>query len=166
MPVLILLAILAVPLIEIAVFIQVGQAIGVFATLVIIVLGTIVGVSIVKLQGLAVLTRAREQMDAGVVPDRELFDAVCLLLAGFLILLPGFVTDSLGVLLLLPPVRDLLRRAASGYVQRHGHVETRFEGDGRPRSSRTGVIEGEYEEVDEAPPSDERGGGQGPDRLP
>lgn len=159
MPVLILLAIIAIPLIEIAVFIQVGDAIGLMATLVAVVLGTMIGVAVVKQQGLAVLTRAQQQMDAGIVPDRELFDGVCLVFAGFLILLPGFVTDSVGVLLLLPPVRDLLRRGA-GRV-----VKVRQGASPQPRSSRGGVIEGEFEEIDESSPQDASSQDKDPRRL-
>ena len=160
MPILLLLAIIAVPLVEIAVFIQVGEAIGLMATLVAVVLGTMVGVAVVKQQGLAVLTRAQQQMDAGIVPDRELFDGVCLVIAGFLILLPGFVTDTLGVLLLLPPIRDLLRSGTGRFVK------VRRDGTPRRPSPGGGVIEGEFEEVDENAPRGEGPHDSDPRSLP
>jgi UPF0716 protein FxsA len=158
MGLLILAIILAIPLIEIAVFIEVGSAIGVAWTIAIIVLGTIIGVSLVRIQGFVTLTRARQQLDQGVLPGRELFDAVCLALAGILIFLPGFVTDILGVLLLLPPVRGLARRLAAAWLEKHGR-EVRVQRQGT-------VIEGEYEDLgsDENRPS-RNDRGAGPERL-
>ena len=107
---LILLALILVPLIEIGVFIEVGGAIGLWPTLALIVVTALLGTWQLQAQGLTTLNRAREQMDRGAMPARELFDGACLLIAGALLLVPGFVTDVLGALLFVPPVRDALRR--------------------------------------------------------
>jgi UPF0716 protein FxsA len=172
MPLLILLLIIiGLPLLEIAIFIQVGEAIGVTATLAAVVLGTIVGVTVVRAQGVGVFNRLRRQVNAGEPPERELFDAFCLLLAGFFILIPGFFTDTLGVLLLLPPVRGFLM----GGVAKVARQRAEARGQGHTRSYRTRegvVIEGEYEELDEGrgPSGDDKGSsgqdGPGPGRLP
>ncbi len=168
MPLLFLLVIIiGLPLLEIAIFIQVGEAIGVAATLAAVVLGTIVGVAVVRAQGIGVFNRLRQQVDSGQPPERELFDAACLLLAGFFVLIPGFFTDTLGVLLMLPPVRAFLMRHVAAHARSRGHAH------GQTRSYRTRegvVIEGEYEEVDgeEQPrePEKKDGPDQGPRRLP
>src|SRR5438552_7956144 len=98
-----------VPIVELAVIIQVGQAIGVVETLLVMVLVSIVGGWLVKREGIGVWRRAQRQLDTGVMPGRELVDGVLIMVAGALLLLPGFVSDCLGILLLLPPVRALVR---------------------------------------------------------
>ena len=92
-----------VPIVELAVIIQVGQAIGVVETLLLMVLVSIVGAWLVKREGIGVWRRAQRQLDTGVMPGRELVDGVLIMVAGALLLLPGFI------LLLLPPVRALVR---------------------------------------------------------
>ena len=109
LPVLIALFVL-VPIAEIAVLIQVGQQIGVLETLALMVAVSFVGAWLVKREGVGVWRRAQRQIDAGVVPGRELVDAALIMLAGALLLTPGFLSDCVGILLLLPPVRAGLRR--------------------------------------------------------
>jgi UPF0716 protein FxsA len=96
------------PLVEIAVFLQVVQWIGVLDTLAVMLVISLGGAWIVKRQGVGTLARMRAELDAGRIPAGPLVDAALLLLAGFLLLVPGFVTDGLGLLLLLPPVRALV----------------------------------------------------------
>jgi len=100
-----------VPIAELAVIIQVGHVIGVLDTLALLVLVSVTGAWLVKREGLAVLRRIQRQLDAGVVPGSELLDGALILLAGVLMLTPGFITDVVGILLLLPPVRAGVRRA-------------------------------------------------------
>src|SRR3546814_11363460 len=88
---------------------QVGSAIGVWPTIALTVATTLAGSLLLRAQGLATLLRARAQMDKGELPAREMFEGVCLVLAGGLLTVPGFVTDTLGLLLFIPPVRHLLR---------------------------------------------------------
>lgn len=120
----ILLAFIAIPLIEIAVFIEVGGFIGLWWTLAIVVGTAVGGTFILRRQGLSTLHRAQEQMAAGRMPLREVFDGLCLLVAGALLLTPGFVTDLTGALLLMPPVRLFLSRL----VARHIIADARFQG--------------------------------------
>lgn len=98
-----------VPIVELAVIIQVGQALGVVETLLLMVVVSVVGAWLVKREGIGVWRRAQRQLDTGVMPGRELVDGVLIMVAGALLLLPGFVSDCLGILLLLPPVRALVR---------------------------------------------------------
>jgi UPF0716 protein FxsA len=108
---LLFLLFLVLPIAELFVIIQVGHVVGLVDTLALLVLISVAGAWLVKREGLSVLRRARAQLDAGFVPGRELIDGSLILLAGALMLTPGFLTDVVGLLLLLPPVRAGLRAA-------------------------------------------------------
>ncbi|MDQ3571022.1 MAG: FxsA family protein [Actinomycetota bacterium] len=111
---------LVVPFVELFLIIQVGQAIGAPWTIAILILISVVGAWLVKREGVGVLRRARARMRSGEIPGTELTDGVFIVFAGALLLTPGFLTDVLGILLLLPPVRAGLRRAATrSYRRRH-----------------------------------------------
>jgi len=103
------LVFLVMPIVELAVIIQVGQSIGVLNTIGLLLLVSIVGSWLVKREGAGVWRRFRSQMESGHVPGKEVADGVLIMLAGALLISPGFVTDCLGVLLLLPPVRAAIR---------------------------------------------------------
>lgn len=102
------LVLLAVPLIEIAVFVLVGSQIGVLATIGLVIATAVAGSILLRIQGFGVLSRIRAKMESGGNPGRDLVDALMVMLAGILLLTPGFVTDSIGILLFLPPVRTLV----------------------------------------------------------
>ncbi|MEA2901850.1 MAG: protein FxsA [Actinomycetota bacterium] len=103
---------IVLPIIELAVIIQVGQAIGVFNTIAALLVVSFVGAWLVKREGLSVWRRFQQQVQMGVVPGREIGDGVLIMLAGALLISPGFVTDIVGIFLLLPPVRAAVRSAA------------------------------------------------------
>ena len=164
---LILLMVLFVgmPLLEIAVFIKVGSAIGVWATIALTVATTLAGSLLLRAQGLATLTSARAQMDKGELPAREMFDGLCVVLAGALLLVPGFVTDTLGLLLFIPPFRRLLRFIIARHVAaKAARGDVRIFVDGievGPRAGPGKVIDGDYEDLtaaddDSEPPHDQR----------
>jgi UPF0716 protein FxsA len=100
------LTLLALPLIEIAAFVLVGSRIGVLPTIGLVILSGIAGGILLRIQGFGILTKIRQQVEAGRDPGRELAHGVMILLAGILLLIPGFVTDILGILLFIPPIRD------------------------------------------------------------
>ncbi|MGY3870787.1 FxsA family protein [Aeromonas crassostreae] len=95
-------------LLELTVMIQVGTVIGALPTVVLIVLTAMVGSALVRRQGLKTLLEAQQRMQLGEMPARELLGGMLLALAGLLLIVPGFVTDLLGLLLLLPPLRGRL----------------------------------------------------------
>ena len=97
---------LAIPLCEIAVFVLVGSQIGVFPTLGLVVVTAIAGSIMLRIQGFGVLTRIRETMDQGGIPGRDLVHGLMIMVAGILLLTPGFVTDTLGLLLFIPALRE------------------------------------------------------------
>jgi UPF0716 protein FxsA len=103
---------------EIFVIAQVAHQLGVFTTLVLLVLFSVSGPWLVRRTGLGVWRRAQERLGQGDVPGREIVDGVLLLLAGVLLTVPGFITGVAGLLLLLPPVRSLVRVGAGGWLRR------------------------------------------------
>lgn len=166
MPFLILLLFIAVPIVEIAVFIEVGGWIGLWPTIGIVILTAILGTAMLRQQGLSTLFRLRQKLEKDRLPVQEVFDGLCLLIAGALLLTPGFVTDSIGFLLFVPPFRHWLGRLLAGWIVARGdiHVQTAGFGGGpdggpdggpgrRPSDGGT-VIDGEYDDVT---PTDERG---------
>lgn len=115
-PVLLVLLVV-VPLVELFVIIQVGQAIGPGWTVAALVAVSVAGAVLVKREGLRAWSRLREALGAGRLPAEEVTDGALLLLAGALLLAPGFVTDGVGLLLLLPPVRGALNRMLRNRVR-------------------------------------------------
>jgi UPF0716 protein FxsA len=112
---------IVVPIVELAVIIQVGQAIGALNTIALLILVGVVGAWLAKREGLAVYRRFRRQVEAGVVPGREIADGFMIMLAGAMLLTPGFVTDVLALLLLLPPVRAAIRSSVLHRITRRVH---------------------------------------------
>jgi UPF0716 protein FxsA len=109
---------IVVPVVELAVIIQVGHVIGAWNTIGLLLLLSLGGAWLVKREGLGVIRRFRRQLDDGVMPGREIADGVLIVIAGALLLTPGFVTDFFGLLLLLPPVRSAIRAALLHRVAR------------------------------------------------
>ncbi|MDQ3979711.1 MAG: FxsA family protein [Actinomycetota bacterium] len=118
MTALLVVVFLVVPIIELAVIIQVGQAVGVLNTIALLLLVSFVGAWLVKREGMGVWRRFRRQVDSGVIPARELADGVMIIFAGALLMTPGFVTDLLGLSLLLPPVRAAIRATTLARITR------------------------------------------------
>ncbi len=154
MPLLFLALFIGVPLIEIALFVEVGGWLGLWPTIAIVVLTAVIGTALLRRQGLATLRRAQTEMDAQRLPVRELFDGACLLVAGVLLLTPGFFTDAIGFILLVPPLRHIIGMWAWRGLQRRGavHVHAARFGTGGFESRGPGqpggpVIEGEYEDL-------------------
>lgn len=107
---LLLLLFVVVPLVELYVIIQVGQAIGALPTIALLVIDSILGSLLLRAQGRTVWRRFRAALAAGRPPARETVDGVLVIFGGTLMLAPGFVTDLFGILLLLPPSRAIARR--------------------------------------------------------
>ncbi len=106
----VVLLLLLWPIVEIAVFLQVVAWIGVLNTLALMVAISLCGAWMVKRQGIGTLARMRSELDDGRIPTGPMTDGGLLAVAGFLLLIPGFVTDVFGLALLVPPVRGGVRR--------------------------------------------------------
>ena len=170
---------LVIPITEIAVFILVGQWIGLWWTLAGILVTAIAGTILLRREGLRVLARIREETARGAVPGRALGEGAMLLVAGILLLTPGFVTDTIGFLLFVPGVRGtiwrvLAARLADAVVLRTAgmgggmgaNTGSHHAGFGPPsRSGQTGIVDldaDEFEDLTPDPRSPWRGGDTGP----
>lgn len=109
-----LLLFVSIPLVELYTLIKVGSVIGALPTIGLSLLTAALGAALVRIQGVSVLLRVRAMLERGETPAFELIDGALLLVCGFALLLPGFFTDAIGFLLLIPPLRHALIRR---YVQ-------------------------------------------------
>ncbi len=102
----------AVPIAELYVILQVGDAIGAVPTILILVADSLLGSALLRSQGRSVWRRFNEAIASGRMPHREVFDGVAVIFGGAFLITPGFITDVIGLLLLIPPTRALLQRFA------------------------------------------------------
>lgn len=147
---------LVVPLAEIATFVVVGGQIGVLPTIGLVLLTAISGSILLRIQGFGVMARIRATMDAGGIPGRDLLHGFMIMAAGLLLLTPGFITDTIGLLLFIPPVRDF----AWSLVRDRIVVATSTSYQGGPRGPRRDgrtidLDEDEFERESGKPPRDD-----------
>lgn len=142
---------LIVPLIEIALFIQIGGFIGLGWTLLVVVLTAVLGTILVRSQGIAVLENLRGSMEELKDPTEPLAHGAMILFSGALLLTPGFFTDAVGFALLVPGIRSSIIRAVGKRISVH---ELRY---GRPRqpNMEPEIIDAEFEDLDT--PGNEKG---------
>ena len=100
-----LLAFCLIPILELWLLIRIGSVLGASSTILLVLTTGVVGVTLARSQGLRVLIKAQEALDMGQPPSEALFDGVCILVGGLLLLTPGFLTDAVGFCLLLPSTR-------------------------------------------------------------
>ncbi len=144
---LLLILFVGVPLIELYTMIEIGGEIGAFPTVFLVVFTALLGGLLVRMQGLSTLMRVRATMERGEVPAIEMLEGVVLMIAGVSLLLPGFITDAVGFLLLIPPLRRWLVRRwlkASGRVDVHATIVGESRRVDRPR-----IIDAEYRRDDD-----------------
>lgn len=174
-----LLAFIAMPIIEIALLLRVGEAFGWLPTLLVVIITAVVGSAMLRQQGLATLNKARTRMDSGEMPAQQMLEGVLIMIGGVLLLTPGFVTDAFGFACLIPLTRQWMASRLSnrafvsfsagvgGGSRRAGSVgEQGFSPGGRPdypptgesttRGSSTGagtkkgdIIDGDFERIDD-----------------
>lgn len=111
------LILLAVPLVELYVIVQVAGGIGIIPTLALLIGMSIAGAWLLKQQGVAVWRKLQAASARGEIPAKEVVDGALILFGGALLLTPGFVTDIVGLALLLPPSRAVVRRAGGGFLK-------------------------------------------------
>jgi UPF0716 protein FxsA len=143
---------------EIAAFILVGEAIGVLPTLGLVILGIALGSFLLRRHSMATLLKVRADMEQGRTPAKPLAEGAVLTLASLMIILPGFVTDAVGLLLFLPPVRRVLWRAL------RGRAAWRTAATGPGSRPATTVVDLDSSDYRRAPTADDRA--ESPWRLP
>jgi UPF0716 protein FxsA len=155
-----LILLLLFPVLELYVFFKVSTAIGFFPALLLIIAGSALGVMVMRMAGFATALRTRASLQRGELPGEQMFHGLMLALAGGLLLVPGFVSDVLGLLLFLPVTRRLLGRTLRKRAEAHAVRQRAFADQAGPRSTahahiephRAGrqpdVIEGDFERRD------------------
>lgn len=142
---------IAIPLVEMFVLIKVGGVVGALPTIALVCITAAIGVSLIRMQGVAALRSAQAKLQVGDIPAQEVVDGVCLAIAGALLLTPGFVTDTIGFCLLFPPFRVLLLHNAvkkghfTPFSSSRASSFTRPDQDSADNSK---TIEGEYRRED------------------
>jgi len=157
-------ALLALPFAELALLIKTGQTIGWWPTLALLLGAAVLGAAIVARQGLAVARRVQEAVARGRPPVGPVLDGAFMLLAGTLLIAPGFITDAIGLALLVAPIRHRVARAVvrrlleRGYLELGAHAARKRgqAGTTGPSPSAAGgaegpLIEGEFERLGEQP---------------
>ncbi|GMQ75180.1 MAG: membrane protein FxsA [Gammaproteobacteria bacterium] len=139
-----LLLFFSVPLLEIVVLLEVGGVVGVLPTIALVVLTAVIGAGLIRAQGLATLGRVQQELARGELPAVGIIEAALLLVAGALLLTPGFVTDTIGFLILVPPLR---RRVIRSFLARRVAAVSVAAGQDGARGPR--VIEGEFRREDD-----------------
>ena len=138
------LILIIVPIIEIALFVQIGGAIGLSWTLLIILATAMLGARAIRRQGIEALVRAQAQMEKGQPPMGEIVHGVLILMAGIFLLTPGFMTDTLGFLLLFPAARVFVLELAASFIlpKMFSGISARRRGAKEPTNAKT--IDGDY----------------------
>ncbi len=113
-----------IPLIELVILIKVGSYIGLWPTILIVVLTGIVGASLARYQGFIIVNKIRSDVSSGRVPARELIDGLLVLIGGIVLLTPGFLTDICGFILLIPLTRNLIKGIVRKHFERMANYRT------------------------------------------
>jgi len=137
---------LLIPLVEIYFLIKVGNVIGAVPTIALVVFTALLGAMLLRFQGLATLTRSQRVLAQGQLPALEMLEGVLLVFAGALLLTPGFVTDTIGFALLLPPLRRALIR---WFLTKSEFRVQQFGDASKPHRPSHHTIEGEYHRDDD-----------------
>lgn len=141
-----------VPLAELYVIFQVGEAIGAVPTILLLAADSLLGAWLMKSQGRAVWRRFNAALAEGRAPTREVFDGVFVIFGGAFLITPGFITDVIGFFLLVPPTRALIRRALSKRLLERGTIRVARAAQGRPRPGSDWDVEGTATEYDKEAP--------------
>ena len=139
---LLLLLFLAVPLAEILVIVEVAQRTGIIETIALLLIVSILGAWLVKSEGMGVIRKIQFQLIQGQIPNKELLDGGLILIAGVLMLTPGFITDVFGLLLLFPLTRPIIRRLFFKRIVNQPFSSTQSDSKQSPFNFRTGSFFG------------------------
>ncbi|WP_380055906.1 FxsA family protein [Falsihalocynthiibacter sp. SS001] len=143
-----LIAFIAVPIIEIALFLEVGGMIGTWPTIGIVLLTAVVGSYMMRIQGALAMSSLQASFNEMRDPTVPIASGAMILLAGALLVTPGFFTDTLGLLLLVPPFRNLVIKFAKSRMKVQTYQSSSFSTHQRYSADDDGVIDGDYARVD------------------
>lgn len=136
---------IVVPLIEIFIFAEVGEAIGGWNTIGLVLLTGFIGAWCVRTQGLSTLLSAQQKLNSSQIPAEELISGICIVLAGLLLITPGFLTDFIGFMLFVPPIRGIIW----GWLKFHSHFSINTSSHHKRSYNDENIVDGDFEVLDE-----------------
>ena len=140
---------IGIPLIEVMLFITIGKYIGLWNTILIIIFTGILGAILVKSQGISTLKNGLEEIKSNKIPINSMIQGIGIIIAGAFLLTPGFLTDTLGAILLIPPFRSKIAEFVIEYLKKRSTFRTTFEQYPRDTTETKDekIYEGKYEEI-------------------
>ncbi|MCL4111180.1 UNVERIFIED_CONTAM: hypothetical protein GTU68_043093 [Idotea baltica] len=146
---------LVIPIIEIFFLIKVGESIGIFPTIILVILTAVIGAGLLRQQGLSTLARFQQNISTGKLPAQEMVEGILLAVGGALLMTPGFVTDTMGFLCLLPFSRkyiasNVIKRSTTKFTAGVSGGAGGFYQESDTRSD-SNIVEGEYTEIEDDP---------------
>ena len=159
---LLILAFIGIPILEITLFIKVGGWIGLWPTIFLVIITAVMGTVLIRAQGLSLMQEVQQKILVNQSPGQEIFSGLCLLISGFLLLTPGFLTDFLGLFLFIPSFRIVVAKLINKMVfgskkssfsgeakRKNDHVNKYDVGDLGEHRSTGSIIDGNYEDLTE-----------------
>ena len=143
-----LIIFIAIPIIEIALFIQVGGLIGLWPTLLIVVLTAFIGTTLLRSQGMAALSNLQNSVGSGQNPMDHIAHGALILIAGVVLLTPGFFTDAVGFALLIPPIRSAIITAGAARMKGNPNIHV-FKNGQPERPASEDIVDADFTVVDE-----------------
>ena len=138
---------IAIPLIEVILFITVGKYIGLWNTIFIIIITGVIGAILVKSQGISILNKAFEEIRLNKMPLLSIFEGIAILIAGAFLITPGFLTDTLGCILLIPKTRNLIIAHITSYLKKRAVYKEKTTYYSNEKNNENKTFEGNFEEI-------------------
>ena len=140
---------IAIPIIEVILFITVGKYIGLWNTIFIIITTGIIGAILVKSQGITILNNTLEEIRSNKMPIYSIFEGVAILIAGAFLLTPGFLTDTIGCVLLIPKARNIIINYITSYLKKRTIYKKKTTYYSNKEYKENKTFEGDFEEIDD-----------------
>ena len=142
---------IGIPIIEVILFITIGKYIGLWNTILIIIITGIIGAILVKSQGISTLKKGLEEIKSNKIPMLPMIEGIAIVIAGAFLLTPGFLTDTLGAILLIPPLRLKIVEFVIEYLKKSFTLKSNFTRDteNENKDNDKKVYEGKYVEIKE-----------------
>ena len=140
---------IGIPIIEVILFIKVGKYIGLWNTIFIIIVTGVIGAILVKSQGITILNKALGEIKSNKIPIFSIFEGIAILIAGAFLLTPGFLTDTLGCILLIPKTRNLIISYITTHLKKRTVYKEKSTYYPDEEDKKNKIFEGDYEEIDD-----------------
>ena len=140
---------IAIPLIEVMLFITVGKYIGLWNTIIIIIITAGIGAILVKSQGITIVNKALEEIRSNKIPILSIFEGIAILISGAFLLTPGFLTDTLGCILLIPKARNIIINYMIAHLKKRTIYKEKSTYYSNEEDKKNKIFEGNFEKVDD-----------------